>query len=83
MNTERVTRLADIEGLPLTPEARLPMPHLLRRWQDAGLVEIDTETSRFRLTPKGDFAARAQRRREILERAAGVSDQTVAIEFGS
>lgn len=31
---------------------------------------------------KAEVAARAARRRAILERAAGVTDDTVALEFG-
>ncbi len=79
----RTTNLADLDNQPLTPEARLPHPGLLARWSDRGLYEIDADAGRFRLTEKGQFAVRQARIRQITERAAGVTDETVDIEFGS
>lgn len=53
----RVTDLRDMDGLPFTPEARLPHPVDLARWTESGLVGIDADAGRFMLTPAGREAA--------------------------
>lgn len=60
--------LAECDGLPLVPSARLPHCTDLTRWMASGFIVIDVEASRLSLTKEGR-AASARRARSELARS--------------